>query len=99
MDGTIQIFEITGVPKTEYAGTVAYSINGCGATTGQYFASTGANHGFSRTRDGRVLTFDAPGGGEGTNQGIRPSTNNQPGDMAGWYVDGSGLNHGFSWKP
>jgi hypothetical protein len=95
--GTIDPFEAPGAPTSPGAGTVAYSINQEGVTTGEYFGSAGPSYGFSRAPGGQVTNFDAPGAGIG--QGTRPSTNNASGEVAGWWTDQSGLNHGFLWVP
>ncbi len=60
--------------------------------------STGnVSHGFVRTANGTVTTFDAPGAGVGTGRtkGTIPLSINTGGDIAGTYTDASGVYHGF----
>jgi hypothetical protein len=76
-------------------GTVVYSINFGGLTTGEYFDANNNGHGFELFPDGQFVNFDAPGAGAYT----RPSTNNAAGEVARWYIEAGGLNHGFLWIP
>jgi hypothetical protein len=85
-------------------GTVVFSINSAGATTGWYVANN-AGHGFERDANGNFSTFDAPDAGSvpGLFQGTRPSTNNSSGEVTGWYIhsdnNGNNVYHGFVWQP
>jgi hypothetical protein len=52
-------------------------------------------HGFLRTPDGAITTFDVPGAGIGPGQGTRAGNINPPGAIAGRYIDASDVSHGF----
>jgi hypothetical protein len=52
-------------------------------------------HGFVRTPDGTITTFDAPGAGTGLFQGTIPSGINPAGAIVGYYLDASYVFHGF----
>ena len=52
-------------------------------------------HGFVRTADGKIKTFEAPGAGQGT---VGLSVN-AAGDITGFYVDASAVFHGFVRTP
>jgi len=78
-------------------GTAPLCINTAGDVAGTYTDATGARHGFERTADGTITTFDAPGAatGTGTFQGTVGISINTAGTIAGTYVDASDLLHGF----
>ena len=81
------------------AGTAPFSINLCGAVTGEFIDANDVMHGFSRLAYGEVMTFDAPDAGTMALQGTRPSTNNMEGEVVGWYVDAQNATHAFIWQP
>jgi hypothetical protein len=63
--------------------------------TGNIIDSSGVNHGFARTPNGKVITFDVPGAGTGAGQGTFGTSNTPSGSVAGSYVDGNNVQHGF----
>ena len=68
-------------------------INAQGVITGGYVDANNVNHGFVRTRDGEITTFDAPGAG--TFQGTSPLGINSKGAITGYYIDANIVGHGF----
>jgi hypothetical protein len=52
-------------------------------------------HGFVRSAQGTISTYDTPGAGTGAGQGTLPESNNTPGAITGQYIDGTFVNHGF----
>ena len=81
-------------------------INPSGTITGAFNDGFSIYHGFLRTRDGTVATFDAPGAGTGSFQGTMPLGITPGGLIAGTYVgpnDGNFLGsyhgHGFMFEP
>jgi hypothetical protein len=57
------------------------------------------SHGFVRTKQGDITTFDVPGAGTGPGQGTNAFFNNAADDITGWYVDSSGVYRGFLRTP
>jgi len=98
LDGRIETIDVRGAGKVigSAQGTVAYSINSEGAIAGQYQDGQFIYHGFVRSPDGVITTFDIPRVQVGANQGPGGSANiNDAGEIAGYYVDGNNVNHGF----
>ena len=69
-DGTITNYDVPGAGTGMYQGTNACwfipawgGINPAGTVTGFYADSNNVYHGFLRTREGEITTFDAPGAG------------------------------------
>lgn len=54
-------------------------------------------HGFLRSPDGVITTFEAPGSGTaaGSYYGTVPGSINDFGVMSGYYIDAHGVDHGF----
>jgi hypothetical protein len=79
-------------------GTYVANINAEGTTAGSYTDGNNVNHGFVRSIQGKVTTFDAPGAGSGFLQGTSTclaTCLNESATATGIYVDASGVNHGF----
>ncbi len=79
-------------------GTQGASINWAGAIAGQYGDTSGVFHGFLRSPDGTITTFDAPGAGTGPGQGTLVTFGdgiNPEGAIAGGYFDASNVLHGL----
>jgi uncharacterized membrane protein len=74
-------------------------INDAGTVTGSFNDAYGINHGFWRTSNGTVTTFDIPGAGTGYNQGTLPIGITAAGVIAGVYVDATNVFHGFVFRP
>ena len=72
-------------------GTFPTSINQTGTITGSYLDQNRRNHGFLRTPDGGIRTFNSPGGTHGT----LPKSINKSGAITGYYKDVNDILHGF----
>jgi hypothetical protein len=76
-------------------------LNDWGAITGVYFDANFVSHGFLRTPDGKVGSFDAPGAANLTPQapwywmGTLPVSINDDGMITGYYIDANNVSHGF----
>jgi len=88
--GTYVTFDVSGASTGFLQGTTPVGINNAGVITGYYADSNSLLHGFVRTSDGAITTFDAPGDANGTH----PVGINDAGTVAGHYCDAS-LCHGF----
>jgi hypothetical protein len=112
--GTIITFDAPGAGNTPGSGlgTQGEDINPAGAITGLYADNYNVVHGFLRTREGKVITFDAPGAGTvpglyltpdpaGTTggQGTYAMSINPEGAIAGSYIDENTHGHGFVRAP
>jgi uncharacterized membrane protein len=67
------------------------AITDFGVIAGNYVDGNNLNHGFVRTPDGKITTFDAPGASQGTYVG----NINNFGVIAGTFYDTNGVSHGF----
>src|SRR5271166_5270133 len=78
-------------------GTLAYANNDLGVIVGFYTDKYIVPHGFLRTPDGNVISFDAPGAGlgHGLDEGTVAFSINDLGVIAGQYEDSSYVYHGF----
>jgi hypothetical protein len=80
-------------------------LNDWGAITGVYFDANYVSHGFLRTPDGKVGSFDAPGAANVTPQapwywmGTLPVSINDDGMITGYYIDANNVSHGFLLYP
>ena len=84
--GKFTTFQAPGADTTagSYNGTSPSAINDLGVITGSYWDANGFSHGFLRTPDGNITTFDVPGvGGYGTT----PRAINLEGVVVGVYTD------------
>lgn len=76
-------------------------LNDRGAVTGVYFDANFVSHGFLRTPDGEVRSFDAPRAATVTPQapwywmGTLPVSINDRGTITGYYIDANNVSHGF----
>src|SRR5450755_827227 len=76
-------------------------LNDWGAITGVYFDANGVSHGFLRTPDGKVSSFDAPGAANVPPKapwfwmGTLPVSINDAGMITGYYIDANNVSHGF----
>jgi uncharacterized membrane protein len=68
-----------------------------GWVTGTYLDANSVNHGFIRSPDGEITSFDAPGADKtsGSYHGTFPVSINDEGLIAGYYVDVNSVNHAF----
>ena len=80
-------------------------LNDWGAITGVYFDANFVSHGFLRTPDGKVRSFDAPGAATVTPQapwywmGTLPVSINDEGVITGYFIDANNVSHGFLMFP
>ena len=103
-DGTINTFDAQGagpgpgplpVSNSVFEGTGGLAINIGGDIAGTYTDASLVAHGFVRTANGTITTFDAPGAGTGMLQGTLGLSIDDAGDIAGGYVDATAVAHGF----
>jgi len=80
-------------------GTTARSINAAGPVTGYYFDASDVDHGFVRSADGTIATFDAPRAGTGFGQGTLAVSISDAGAITGSYANASRVYHGFLLAP
>jgi hypothetical protein len=95
--GRFTTFDVPGAgmaPDTGQ-GTYPWAINPAGAIAGDYLDASYVYHGFLRTPDGKITTFDAPGAGTGEGQGTYVQSIDSAGAITGYYVDAAGMAHGF----
>ncbi len=92
-DGEIAIFDDSQAPAGTGAnqGTIPVGITDFGVIAGNYVDGNNLSHGFVRTPDGKITTFDPPGAAQGTTVG----NINNFGAIAGTYADVNGVGHGF----
>ena len=107
-DGTLITFDVPGGGTNSGQGTgcpgCAAGLNQWGAIAGIYNDSNSVSHGFLRSPDGNVTTFDAPGAGTGSFQGTGcysdcPISLNDWGAITGVYVDANYVYHGYLRRP
>jgi hypothetical protein len=92
-DGQFAIFDDSQAPAGTGAGqgTTPVGINDFGVIAGNYVDGNNLNHGFVRTPEGKITTFDAPGASGGTYAG----NINNLGTIAGSFYDANFVSHGF----
>jgi len=94
-DGRFEVFDPPGAGSGPFQGTwvsFAAGLAENGTAAGWYIDSTYIYHGYVRTSDGRIATFDGPG--EGVQATLAESCNSQ-GAAVGTYLDADNLWHGF----
>lgn len=106
--GELKTFEVPGGGTGAQQGTgcpgCALGLNQFGAIAGIYSDANSVNHGFIRSPDGAITTFDAPGAGSSIYQGTGCSSDcsvslNDWGTVAGVYVDTNFVAHGYLRSP
>jgi len=75
--------------------TAVEQINPSGTIVGIYQDATGLYHGFTRTKDGKITAFDAPGAGTGPLAGTGLFSINPSGTTAGQYLDPNYMYHAW----
>jgi hypothetical protein len=83
----------------DFNGTYPQSINDRGVITGGYQDMNSVFHGFLRSPNGTLTTFDAPGAGTSSYTGTSPTSINDLEVATGWYTDANGFDHGFLRSP
>ena len=86
--GSYSFFDVPGVDKVHYIGTIVNDINNAGVVVGLFSDGNGVNHGFAKNGD-QYQTIDVPGADLTAIQGI-----NSEGDVSGVYR-AAGVRHGF----
>jgi hypothetical protein len=99
----IVTFDVPGADTTAGSnnGTFAGSINNWGAITGYYVDANDVYHGFLRSLEGKLASFQAPGADTtaGSFNGTAPTVINDLGAVAGEYWDVNDVGHGFLRSP
>jgi serine/threonine protein kinase len=103
-DGNFTSFDVPGAGRAPPQGTpqgiimipLPLAINRSGAVTGSYFDGNGISHGFVRSPDGTIASFD-PAGSVATFGNTIGIT--RAGAIAGGYVTADGVTHGFVRDP
>jgi hypothetical protein len=95
-NGNFTIFTAPGEGTGSSQGTVGYSINSAGDTTGWYIDANGAYHSWIQTSKGVLTSFDAPGDGSGSGEGTLPFAISNNSTVVGYFIDSNGAYHGFS---
>jgi len=88
----------TGGISVNCDGTGVYNINIFGMSVGAYVDNNLVAHGFLRSADGTLKTFEAPGAGTGPSQGtifFQVAGLNNSGAVTASYCDANGVFHGF----
>ncbi len=85
-NGKFVTFDVPAADQTpgSFNGTAAQAINDAGVVTGSYFDATGEDHGFLRSAEGKITTFDVPGAG---GSGTTPIALNLEGAVVGYYMN------------
>jgi len=97
-DGTFTTFDAANYPPC-CIWSFPSGITPSGMITGSLNDGFTLNHGFLRARDGTVALFDAPGAGNGFDQGTVPLGITPSGVIMGLYIDANDLTHGFLFLP
>ncbi len=104
-------FDVAGAGTGFFAGTgcgllfyfshdCSVVLNDSGAVTGYYVDGNLVSHGFLRSPDGRITTFDEPNADTtAILEGTFPSGINDAGGITGSYIDANGTQHGFLRSP
>jgi hypothetical protein len=105
--GVITTFAVPvpGQPSSDVYSTTGIAINTAGVVAGRYSDYTGVSHGYVRSANGTITSFDPPNVAT-TNLsttrsvyneyvGTLPTSIDTAGDIAGTYTDTNGARHGF----
>lgn len=107
-DGKLTTFDVPSAGTGSYQGTgcpgCALGLNQLGAIAGIYSDANSVNHGFLRSPDGKLTTFDVPSAGTGAGEGTGCSSDcpvslNDFGAITGTYSDANFVGHGYLRSP
>jgi hypothetical protein len=107
-EGKLKTFDVPSAGTGSYQGTgcpgCALGLNQLGAIAGIYSDANSVNHGFLRSPDGKLTTFDAPDAGTGAGEGTGCSSDcpvslNDFGAITGTYSDANFVGHGYLRSP
>lgn len=107
-EGKLKVFDVPSAGTGSYQGTgcpgCSSGLNQWGAIAGIYSDSNSVNHGYLRSPNGKLTTFDVPGAGSGSYQGTGcfsdcPVSLNDWGAIAGIYIDTNYGYHGYLRSP
>src|SRR5579863_2496346 len=97
---TFTTFNAPGAGTAANQGTITFSINLFGVTTGYYIDASNVAHGFVTAAPfTNFVTLTDPDAGEGPGQGTFAGNVNLRGEIAGSYIDAGGVSHGFVTSP
>ena len=89
-------FDVKGASTLPGLGTFAVANNFQGAITGYWADASSVSHGFLRSPNGTITSFEATGASTAAGSaGTVPTSINDLGAIAGEYQDANGLYHGF----
>lgn len=100
-ENQITTFDAPGADMTagSFNGTFPQALNDFEAVAGAYSDSSGGLHGFLRTREGKITTFDAPGTTSGASAFTNPRSLDLEGTVVGALYDANNKVHGFRRTP
>jgi hypothetical protein len=108
VEGELKTFDVPEAGTGSYQGTgcpgCELGLNQLGAIAGIYSDANSVNHGFLRSANGKITTFDAPGAGTASYQGTGcfsdcPVSLNIWGAITGIYIDANNVYHGYLRTP
>jgi hypothetical protein len=97
-NGTFKIFALPGAATVGGVASVNVAGDLAGAYSNPHSDPSGKHspyHGFLRSANGEIITFDVPGASIATGQGTYPLGIDNNGNIAGWYTDANLTTHGF----
>jgi hypothetical protein len=107
-EGKLKVFDVPGAGTGSYQGTGCpgcnLGLNQFGAIAGIYSDANSVNHGYLRSPNGKITTFDAPGAGTDGFEGTGcfsdcPVSLNDWEAITGTYIDSNFVFHGYLRSP
>lgn len=107
-NGKLTVFDVPGAGTGSYQGSgcpgCALGLNQFGSIAGIYSDANSVNHGFVRSPDGKITSFDAPGAGTDSYEGTGCSSDcpvsiNDWGAILGTFIDANFVYHGYLRSP
>jgi hypothetical protein len=96
--GEITTFDLPGQGAGSLLGLddIPLGLNDWGTITGTYIGTDNNIHGFVRSPEGKISSFDAPAADtSGSGLGTFPVSINDQGEITGYYIDANNVFHGF----